>query len=556
MDARRFLADAARGVAGALLFLAAALLSRATVIIDPGPSSLMWPAAGVAVVWFLTRGRRGLRVLDIVLLCLVQTEVALLAGGRGLVVPVVVGSAVLGTLAIVVLVRRLEPSLTDPTVAPLRTPRAVVRFLVGAVVGCAVGVAIGTAGLAAVTGGWDLGSSLFSLSRNVCGVLAVGVPGLLLVDHLRTRPRRPLLPGAALVELVVVCVASAAVATADWLSDLPLTFLLPVVTVWAATRFQPLVVSLHALLGGAAIIWLTHHGHGPFAAVEPMRTAALLAQVFISATLIKGLLLAASREANRMLEAERTERAQEQRDELLGFARRAAHDLQGPLAVIEGWSAELARAVSRQPVGADGDVSVMVGRIQGAAVQARALVSDILTDAASRDRAPVRERVDLTELARDAAETHAGAADIVVLEAGIVRGDPALLRQLLANLLDNAVKYVHPGETPRVTIGGRFVDDHVVVWIADLGVGIPAGQHERIFDEFERASEEHPGTGLGLSICRRIVERHGGTIRALDRDDGRSGAVFEVTLPAWGARPPSADLATVAGPDHRTKVTT
>ena len=67
--------------------------------------------------------------------------------------------------------------------------------------------------------------------------------------------------------------------------------------------------------------------------------------------------------------------------------------------------------------------------------------------------------------------------------------------------------------------------------MTDNGIGIPAGAHEWIFEPFRRAHEDaYPGTGLGLSTCRRIVERHGGSMRALPREDG-PGSVFEFDLP-------------------------
>ena len=67
--------------------------------------------------------------------------------------------------------------------------------------------------------------------------------------------------------------------------------------------------------------------------------------------------------------------------------------------------------------------------------------------------------------------------------------------------------------------------------VRDNGIGVPADQRERIFEDFHRASgEDYQGTGLGLSICRRIIQRHGGTISVTDNPDG-IGSCFEFTLP-------------------------
>ena len=112
-----------------------------------------------------------------------------------------------------------------------------------------------------------------------------------------------------------------------------------------------------------------------------------------------------------------------------------------------------------------------------------------------------------------------------------VAADPVLLRQVVDNLLGNALKYVVPGEEPKVEVTGEATDGLVVISVADHGIGLPGGEHDRIFDEFHRAHyRDYEGSGLGLSICRRIVSRHGGTIVARDNPAGR-GTVFEFTLP-------------------------
>jgi signal transduction histidine kinase len=126
---------------------------------------------------------------------------------------------------------------------------------------------------------------------------------------------------------------------------------------------------------------------------------------------------------------------------------------------------------------------------------------------------------------------------------GAVLADEALVHQLLANLVGNALKYHHPGQQPSVTVWATPDDaGRVVVRVADRGVGIPDGAEEWIFEPFRRAhAGEFPGTGLGLSSCRRIVERHGGTIRAYPRPVG-GGSVFELDLPAPTERPRSRRL--------------
>ena len=111
--------------------------------------------------------------------------------------------------------------------------------------------------------------------------------------------------------------------------------------------------------------------------------------------------------------------------------------------------------------------------------------------------------------------------------------DGVLVRQLLDNLIGNAVKYVVPGETARVSVTGRLVGDLVEVTVADEGIGIPPSQRDEIFEAFRRGhtAQAYDGHGIGLSVCKRIVERHGGRIAARP-PLGERGSRIVFTLPA------------------------
>jgi two-component system, OmpR family, sensor histidine kinase KdpD len=112
--------------------------------------------------------------------------------------------------------------------------------------------------------------------------------------------------------------------------------------------------------------------------------------------------------------------------------------------------------------------------------------------------------------------------------------DEILLEQVFVNLLENAVNHTPPG-TP-VEIGAEARADEVMVWVADRGPGLPAGEEERVFEKFHRASAAPgAGVGLGLAICRGIVNAHGGRIWAENRAGG--GAVFRFTIPITGTPP-------------------
>jgi signal transduction histidine kinase len=168
------------------------------------------------------------------------------------------------------------------------------------------------------------------------------------------------------------------------------------------------------------------------------------------------------------------------------------------------------------------------------------LISDLLEYTAAGDKPLTVERVDLHGLVADVVSARATAAsvdpDLLVPQIYVaplppVRADQALLRQVLDNLVGNAVKYTPPGRPARIDVTAHLHGALVTVEVADRGIGIPAGEHHAIFGSFHRAhADGYAGTGLGLAICARIVERHGGTISAHDNPGG--GTVVRLTLPA------------------------
>ena len=230
------------------------------------------------------------------------------------------------------------------------------------------------------------------------------------------------------------------------------------------------------------------------------------------------------------------------RDELAAFAGVVAHDLQNPLTAVRGWTEAAADALQElpaHPMLAEAERSLL--RAQHAGTRMRTLIDDLLAYTTARDATVRPTVIDLGALVTDIATARADAAvaagdpvprfDIGALPP--VQADRPLIRQLLDNLIGNAVKYTAAGVTPAigVTAAGP-VDGRVRITVSDNGVGIPAGQHEAIFGNFHRAhhGSGFAGTGLGLTICQRIVHRHGGTITAADNPTG--GSRFTFTLPA------------------------
>jgi signal transduction histidine kinase len=131
--------------------------------------------------------------------------------------------------------------------------------------------------------------------------------------------------------------------------------------------------------------------------------------------------------------------------------------------------------------------------------------------------------------------------------------DPGLLRQILVNLLTNALDAVgngHNGENARVTVAARAENDSVLITVRDTGHGIPADDLKRIFEPFYTTKGRGKGTGLGLAICRQLTAALGGTISVESAPD--RGSTFFVRLPMSGppvkaATEPSLRVAAAGG---------
>jgi signal transduction histidine kinase len=111
-----------------------------------------------------------------------------------------------------------------------------------------------------------------------------------------------------------------------------------------------------------------------------------------------------------------------------------------------------------------------------------------------------------------------------------------MTRQLLDNLIGNAIKYTPIGEPARIVVSAEpDAAGWTRVRIADRGIGIPAEDQPRVFTSFHRASAHagYAGTGLGLAICHRVVNRHGGTITASDNPGGGTRIQFTLPTPAY-----------------------
>ncbi|GIF04340.1 hypothetical protein Asi03nite_18780 [Actinoplanes siamensis] len=237
--------------------------------------------------------------------------------------------------------------------------------------------------------------------------------------------------------------------------------------------------------------------------------------------------------------------------ELRGFAGVVAHDLKAPLTLVSAYAELVAEALDDLAAGAGaptlGQARQGTAKVLHGAARMQRLITELLDYTAARDATLRIERLSLPTLVDDVVTTRTDAPeqepgarpDVFVGPLPEVHADPVLLRQVIDNLVGNAIKYTPPGQSPRIDITARTDEDGGVrIRIADRGIGIPDGEHAAVFDSFHRASNgaAHPGTGLGLAICRRIVERHGGRIEAAPNPGG--GTIFAFTLPGAATHAP------------------
>lgn len=237
--------------------------------------------------------------------------------------------------------------------------------------------------------------------------------------------------------------------------------------------------------------------------------------------------------------------------DLAQFASMASHDLQAPLRKAAAFAELVRESLGGRLNAADGE---LLTRLLRSLEGMRELVDGLLSLARASTGDAARERVDLTRLAAEVRGDlePALSRDRGVVEIGPLPGveaDPRLMRQLLRNLIGNAVKFRRPGVPPRVRVSGLTrPDGGREILVEDEGIGFDPREAGRLFQPFQRlhGPGEFPGHGMGLAICRRIVGRYGGTIAA-ESEIGR-GTRIRVAFPAESEGCHGTDS---QGPAHR-----
>jgi signal transduction histidine kinase len=220
--------------------------------------------------------------------------------------------------------------------------------------------------------------------------------------------------------------------------------------------------------------------------------------------------------------------------ELQDFASVASHDLQEPLRKVRAFGDRLAAKYGPELTDQGRDY---LARMQDAAARMQALINDLLMFSRVTTRAQPFVPVDLNDLVRGVASDlevriQQTGATLHVEPLPTIDADPLQMRQLFQNLLSNALKFQRPDVAPALRVYAEDSGEQdVQLCVQDNGIGFDEKYLDRIFTIFQRLHGriEYEGTGVGLAVCRKIVERHGGTITA--RSAPGEGATFIVTLP-------------------------
>jgi len=249
---------------------------------------------------------------------------------------------------------------------------------------------------------------------------------------------------------------------------------------------------------------------------------------------LNGMLAQIQAAFNASAASEDAAKASEQR--MRRFVGDASHELRTPLTTIRGFAELYRQGAAADPA----TVQRLMGRIESESARMGLLVEDLLLLARLDSQRPLeREPVDLLTVASDAVHDAKAVAPQRIIRLEVldgpgtpeVLGDEGRLRQVLSNLVTNALTHTPQGTAVTVRVGTQA--EHVVLEVADVGPGLSAEDEERVFERFYRADTSRTrasgGTGLGLSIVAALVAAHGGSVSA--KSQPGQGATFRVLLP-------------------------
>lgn len=219
--------------------------------------------------------------------------------------------------------------------------------------------------------------------------------------------------------------------------------------------------------------------------------------------------------------------------ELETFSYTVSHDLRAPLRTITGFSTML---LEDHVANLNEEGRSMLHRITNAAHRMDRLTTDLIELSRLSRRALQFRSVDLSQLAREVVSDlekaePARRADVIIHPDLTALGDPGLLRIVIENLLGNAWKFTSKCTQGRIEFGKQLVNEAHEFFVRDNGIGFEMAYAGKLFQPFQRlhSSADYPGTGIGLATVKRIIQRHGGTVRA--ESTVNQGTTICFTLP-------------------------
>ncbi len=232
-----------------------------------------------------------------------------------------------------------------------------------------------------------------------------------------------------------------------------------------------------------------------------------------------------------------TEKLKKSNDELEKFAYVASHDLQEPLRKIQYFGDRLKTNYSSF---LDEKAVDYIERMNKAVIRMRTFIIDLLQYSRVATKTKPFEPVDLNEVVRDVLgdleiRIRETKAEIILENLSTIDADNLQMRQVFQNIIGNAIKYYRPGVSPVIKIECQLKkgkdNNFCEISISDNGIGFDNKYSEQIFGLFQRlhGRNEYEGTGIGLAICKKIVEQHGGNIKASSKEG--EGSIFYIKLP-------------------------
>jgi signal transduction histidine kinase len=237
---------------------------------------------------------------------------------------------------------------------------------------------------------------------------------------------------------------------------------------------------------------------------------------------------------------DRTAELEASNRELEAFSYSVSHDLRAPLSALIGF-AELLMLKNEAQLDATGQK--YLGRIQESAFRMSELMNDLIRLAKVSRQGPTRQKVALRSLVDEVVLELESQSEKRKIEwrigvLPVVECDHGLMKQVLANLISNAVKYTRPREIAVIEIGETMADGERTFFVRDNGVGFDMKNANKLFVPFQRLhrDEEFEGTGIGLATVQRIVEKHKGRVWVESKVDAGSTFFFTVNTESRAAK--------------------